>query len=96
MRRVNQEVYLGMYLNATSATSDTVGSSLIPTGFRPSAAQTLIAVPRGTGRDQTNLVIIEPTILDVRSRIADGNAVYIDTNYLTTDTWPATLPGTAV
>jgi hypothetical protein len=96
MRRVNQEVYLGMYLDATSATSDTVGSSLIPTGFRPSAAQTIIAAPRGIGRDQTNVVNMEPTTLYVRSRIADGNAVYIDTNYPTTDAWPATLPGTAV
>ncbi len=95
MRRVNQEVYLGMYLDATSATSDTVGSSLIPTGFRPSAAQTIIAAPRGIGRDQTNVVNMEPTTLYVRSRIADGNAVYIDTNYPTTDAWPATLPGTA-
>jgi hypothetical protein len=95
MRRVNQEVHLGMYLDATSATSDTVGTSIIPTGFR-TTFQTLIAAPRGTGRDQTNLVNMEPTTLRVVSRIADGNAVYIDTNYPTTDAWPATLPGTAL
>jgi hypothetical protein len=94
MRRVNQEVHVGMYLDATSATSDTVGSSIIPTGFRTSF-QTIIAAPRGIGRDQTNVVNIEPTTLYVRNRIADGNAVYIDTNYMTNDAWPATLPGTA-
>jgi hypothetical protein len=95
MRRVNQDVHLGMYLDATSATSDTVGTSIIPTGFR-TTFQTIIAAPRGTGRDKTNLVNMEPTILRVVNRIADGNAVYIDTNYPTNDTWPATLPGTAV
>jgi hypothetical protein len=95
MRRVNQDVHLGMYLDATSATSDTVGTSIIPTGFR-TTFQTIIAAPRGTGRDKTNLVNMEPTTFTVVNRIADGNAVYIDTNYPTADVWPTTLPGTAV
>ncbi|UGL63252.1 minor tail protein [Arthrobacter phage Tokki] len=100
IRRSGQMVQLlALQVNGAAATTDAI-SEVLPVGFRANNWPISLRVPITTG---TGVITSNVAAVDVSTqalRVFGGNhtlltAHHIITSWLTNDTWPTTLPGTA-
>ena len=93
IRRVGNVVSLNLWLDSTSASSDTIGT--IPSGFRPDRSLGLgILAPVNAIRFFQ--VSSAGNISADRAGITPNPGWFIQATWVTSDAWPTTLPGSAV
>jgi hypothetical protein len=96
LRRVGALVSLQVVIaNSATATSiELFAAGVVPSGFRPSEY-----VACGGGRDSASSAPDSTLALTPGGashyRVADGSWRYLLAQYLTTDAWPTSLPGSA-
>ena len=93
IRRVGNVVSLNLWLDSTSASSDTIGT--IPSGFRPdrSLGLGILAPVNAIRLFQASSA---GNISADRAGITPNPGWFVQATWVTSDAWPTTLPGSAV
>lgn len=97
LRRVNERIYVVGYLLKTDATS-AVFLDVLGAGFAPAANTWHMGLVAGTATSAPVLVRLSGSGFQIPAYASSAvqPESYVDISYSTTDTWPASLPGTAI